>query len=51
MTLEVQGDPDKFLTLFAMIQKKRLYPDHRHPPKGHPARPVGARVLGKRAIE
>ncbi len=46
VTLEVQGDPDQFMRLFAMIQKKRLHPDHRHPPEGSAARPVGARLLG-----
>ena len=47
VTLEVQGDPDKFMSLFAMIQKKRLYPDHRHPQQEYPARPVGARLLSE----
>ena len=46
VTLEVQGDPDKFMSV-RHDPEKRLYPDHRHPQQEYPARPVGARLLGK----
>ena len=45
VTLEVQGDQ-----VYVSVRhdpEKRLYPDHRHPPEGHPARPVGARLLSE----
>ena len=34
VTLEVQGDPEKFLSAVRHDPEKRLYPDHRHPPEG-----------------
>ena len=43
MTLEVQGDPDKFLPLFAMIQKRLDYIQITGiRQKGIPPDPVGA---------
>ena len=48
VTLEVQGDPDKFPELFAMIQRSDYV--HRHPAEGPAARPLGAGLLGARLL-
>ena len=44
------GRPGKVPAAVRHDPEKRLYPDHRHPPEGSAARPMGAGLLGKRVL-
>ena len=50
---QVQGVGFRYRARYAAVRhdpEKRLHPDHRHPPEGSAARPMGAGLLGKRVL-